>query len=162
MGTGMGIPDIRNRDGGGDAPPSSPARARSLPCCSVQKASTSKGVESPINDTTCDESENESSSGSEGLNYGGFTEEETKALRSIIKPRSRMKGGIMNDNRNDMATYRDFTACDVPKFDGALDPIASTRWLVAVEGAFRTSNCKEKNKVIEVRRLGGTDEEDLR
>ncbi|GKC72321.1 zinc finger, CCHC-type, retrotransposon gag domain protein [Tanacetum coccineum] len=47
-----------------------------------------------------------------------------------------------------MATYRDFMTCDVPKFNGALDPIASTRWLAAVEGAFRTSNCKEKNKVI--------------
>nr|GEX92229.1 putative reverse transcriptase domain-containing protein [Tanacetum cinerariifolium] len=39
-----------------------------------------------------------------------------------------------------------FAACDVPKFDEALDPIASTRWLVAVEGAFRTSNYKEENK----------------
>nr|GEX06606.1 hypothetical protein [Tanacetum cinerariifolium] len=41
----------------------------------------------------------------------------------------------------------DFTACDVPNFDGALDPIGSTRWLVTVEGVFHTSNCKEKNKV---------------
>nr|GEU41451.1 zinc finger, CCHC-type, retrotransposon Gag domain protein [Tanacetum cinerariifolium] len=46
-----------------------------------------------------------------------------------------------------MATYRDFTACDVPKFDGTLDLIACTKWLSAVEGAFRTSCCKEKNKV---------------
>nr|GEX69478.1 hypothetical protein [Tanacetum cinerariifolium] len=53
----------------------------------------------------------------------------------------------MNDYRNEMASYRDFTTCDVLKFDGALDPISSTRWLAAVEGAFRTSNCKEKNKV---------------
>nr|GFA36884.1 zinc finger, CCHC-type, retrotransposon Gag domain protein [Tanacetum cinerariifolium] len=53
----------------------------------------------------------------------------------------------MRDFRNEMATYRDFTACEVPKFDGALDPITSTRWLDAVEGAFLTSNCKEKNKV---------------
>nr|GEZ69267.1 zinc finger, CCHC-type, retrotransposon Gag domain protein [Tanacetum cinerariifolium] len=53
----------------------------------------------------------------------------------------------MNRYRNEMATYRDFTACDVPKFDGTLDPIASTKWLSAVEGAFRTSCCKEKNKV---------------
>ncbi|GKD63659.1 zinc finger, CCHC-type, retrotransposon gag domain protein, partial [Tanacetum coccineum] len=45
------------------------------------------------------------------------------------------------------ATYRHFTTCDVPKFDGALDPIASTRWLAVVEGAFHTSNCKDKNKV---------------
>nr|GEY69631.1 zinc finger, CCHC-type, retrotransposon Gag domain protein [Tanacetum cinerariifolium] len=46
-----------------------------------------------------------------------------------------------------MATYHDFTVCDVPKLDRTLDPIASTRWLFAVEGAFRTSCCKEKNKV---------------
>ncbi|GKE76294.1 hypothetical protein Tco_1542414, partial [Tanacetum coccineum] len=52
------------------------------------------------------------------------------------------KGGIMNNFRNEMATYRDFTACDVLKFDGTLDPIASTRWLFAIEGAFRTSSCK--------------------
>nr|GEV01573.1 hypothetical protein [Tanacetum cinerariifolium] len=32
-------------------------------------------------------------------------------------------------------------------FDGALEPIASTRWLVTVEGEFHTSNYKEKNKV---------------
>ncbi|GJY83712.1 zinc finger, CCHC-type, retrotransposon gag domain protein [Tanacetum coccineum] len=141
-----------------------------------QKASISKGAESLIYDATRDESENESSSGSEGLNYGGFTEEETKALRSMINKQvgkaiknvmpyyisqttdnlkevikkeleEFRKGGIVNDYRNAMTTYRDFTACDVPKFDGAFDPIASTRWLAAVEGAFRTSNCKEKNKV---------------
>ncbi|GJX79209.1 putative reverse transcriptase domain-containing protein [Tanacetum coccineum] len=142
----------------------------------VQKASTSKGAESPIYDATRDENENKSSSNSKGLNYGGFTEEEMKALRSMINKQvgkaiknvmpyyisqttdnlkevikreleEFKKGGIMKDYKNDMATYRDFTACDVPKFDGALDPIASTRWLTAVEGAFRTSNCKEKNKV---------------
>nr|GEX15628.1 hypothetical protein [Tanacetum cinerariifolium] len=73
----------------------------------VQKASTSKGAESPIGDAIRDESENESSSDSKGLNYGGFTKE----------------------------------------FDGTLDPIACTKWLSAVEGAFRTSCCKEKNKV---------------
>ncbi|GKD11670.1 hypothetical protein Tco_1196077, partial [Tanacetum coccineum] len=50
----------------------------------VQKACTSKGAESLINDATRDESENKSSSGSEGLIYRGFTEEETKALRSMI------------------------------------------------------------------------------
>ncbi|GJX97969.1 hypothetical protein Tco_0354988 [Tanacetum coccineum] len=144
----------------------------------VQKASTSKGAESPIGDAIHNESENESSSDFEGLNYGGFTEEEMKALRSMINRQvgkaiknvmpfyislttnnlkevmvikkeleEFRKGGIMNDYKNDMITYHDFTACDVPKFDGALDPIASTRWLAAVEGAFRTSNYKEKNKV---------------
>ncbi|GKC65925.1 zinc finger, CCHC-type, retrotransposon gag domain protein [Tanacetum coccineum] len=53
----------------------------------------------------------------------------------------------MIDFRNEMATYRDFTACDVPIFDETLNPIASTRWLSAVEGTFRTSSCKEQNKV---------------
>ncbi|GKC19602.1 hypothetical protein Tco_1021752 [Tanacetum coccineum] len=140
----------------------------------VQKASTSKGAEFPMNDSTRDKSENESSSGSEDPNSEGFTKEEMKALRSMINKQvgkaienvmsyyisqttdnlkdvikkeleEFRKGGIMNDYKNDMTTYRDFTACDVPKFDGALDPIASTRWLAAVKGAFRTSNCKEKN-----------------
>ncbi|GJY71930.1 zinc finger, CCHC-type, retrotransposon gag domain protein [Tanacetum coccineum] len=129
----------------------------------VQKASTSKGAESPIDDAIREESENKSSSDSEGLNYEGFTEEEMKALRSMINKQVGKtiknvmpyyisqtidnlkevikkeleefgKGGIMNDYKNDMTIYRDFTACDVPKFDGALDPIASTRWLAAVEG----------------------------
>ncbi|GJV14490.1 hypothetical protein Tco_1359813 [Tanacetum coccineum] len=57
------------------------------------------------------------------------------------------KGGIMNDFRNEMATYRDFTACDVPKFYATLNPIASTRWLFTVEGSFPTSCYNEKNKV---------------
>ncbi|GKD45816.1 hypothetical protein Tco_1270461 [Tanacetum coccineum] len=46
-----------------------------------------------------------------------------------------------------MATYHDFMACEVQKFDETLDLIASTKWLFAVEGAFRTSCCKKKNKV---------------
>ncbi|GKB38994.1 hypothetical protein Tco_0883936 [Tanacetum coccineum] len=142
----------------------------------VLNASTSKGAKPTASDAEHDNNDNGSSSGSEGLNYGGFTEEETKALRSMINKQvgkaiknvmpyyisqttnnlkevikteleEFRKGGVMNDYRNDMTTYRNFMACDVPKFDGALDPIASTRWIVAVEGAFRTSNCKEKNKV---------------
>nr|GEV63057.1 zinc finger, CCHC-type, retrotransposon Gag domain protein [Tanacetum cinerariifolium] len=57
------------------------------------------------------------------------------------------KSRIMNDFRNEMATDRDFTTCDVPKFDGMLDPIASTRWLSNGKGAFRARCCKEKNNV---------------
>nr|GEU34859.1 putative reverse transcriptase domain-containing protein [Tanacetum cinerariifolium] len=142
----------------------------------VEKASTSKGSETSIGDAIRDESENESSSDSEGLIYGGFTEEETKALRSMINRQvgketnnvmpfyisqttdnlkkvirkeleEFKKAGMMNDSRNEMETYRDFMACDVPKFDGILNPIACTKWLSAVEGAFRTSCYKEKNKV---------------
>ncbi|GJV61664.1 zinc finger, CCHC-type, retrotransposon gag domain protein [Tanacetum coccineum] len=95
----------------------------------VQKASTSKGAESPIYDATRDENENESSFNSEGPNYGGFTEEEPKALRSMVNKQ------VGKSKKNVMPLM------------GALDPIASTRWLAAVKGAFRTSNCNEKNKV---------------
>ncbi|GJW48055.1 zinc finger, CCHC-type, retrotransposon gag domain protein [Tanacetum coccineum] len=45
------------------------------------------------------------------------------------------------------STYHDFTACDVPKFMGDLNPIAITRWITVAEGAFRTSECEDKNKV---------------
>nr|GEV61646.1 hypothetical protein [Tanacetum cinerariifolium] len=112
----------------------------------VHKASTSKRVESPIDDAIRDESENESSSDSKGLNYGGQT---TDNLKEVMRKELEelKKGGMMNDSSNEMETYRDFTACDVPKFDGTLDPIAYTKWLSAVEGAFRTSCCKENNKV---------------
>ncbi|GJS40608.1 zinc finger, CCHC-type, retrotransposon gag domain protein [Tanacetum coccineum] len=112
----------------------------------VLNASTSKGVEPSASDAEHNDNDNGSSSGSEGLNYGGQT---TDNLKEVIKRELEefRKGGIMNDYRNEMTTYRDFTACDVPKFDGALDPITSTRWLAVVEGAFRTSNYKEKNKV---------------
>ncbi|GJY73067.1 zinc finger, CCHC-type, retrotransposon gag domain protein [Tanacetum coccineum] len=85
------------------------------------------------------------SSSSEDLNFGGFTKEDSKALRSMIN--KQVGKEIKNVMSNEMETYHNFIACDVPKFDGALDPNASTRWLAAVECAFRTSNYKENNKV---------------
>nr|GEX02878.1 hypothetical protein [Tanacetum cinerariifolium] len=129
----------------------------------VLNASTSKGSEPSASDAEHDDNDNSSSSGFEGLYYGGFTEEETKALRSMINKQGGKaiknvmpyyinqttdnlkevikreleefrKGGIMNDYKNEMTTYRDFTACDVPKFNEALDLIASIRWLATVEG----------------------------
>ncbi|GKF24271.1 hypothetical protein Tco_0076593 [Tanacetum coccineum] len=113
----------------------------------VLKGSTSK--EAGPSPSDADHGDSVSSFSSKGLNIRGFTDEKTKVLSSM---KSRQleefkKGGIMNDLRNEMTTYRDFTACDVPKFDGKLNPIASTRWLFAVKGAFRTSCCKEKHKV---------------
>ncbi|GKB27033.1 hypothetical protein Tco_0866434 [Tanacetum coccineum] len=89
----------------------------------VLKASTSKGVESPTNDANHDDNENGSSSSFGDPNFRGFMDEETKEIVQKELEEFR-KGGIMNDLRNKMATYRDFTACDVPKFDGTLDPIA--------------------------------------
>ncbi|GJZ96733.1 hypothetical protein Tco_0669067 [Tanacetum coccineum] len=142
----------------------------------VLKASTSKRAESPVSDADHGDSDNGSSSSSEDLNFRRFTEDDTKALSSIIskkvgkavrnvmpyyinqttdnlieviqKELEEFKiERIMKDFRNEMVTYRDFTIRDVPKFDGTLNPIASTRWLSVVKGAFRTSYCKEKNKV---------------
>ncbi|GJR82563.1 zinc finger, CCHC-type, retrotransposon gag domain protein [Tanacetum coccineum] len=142
----------------------------------VLKASTSKGAKLSASKAEHADRDNGSSSSSEKLNFREFTYKEIKVLSSMIRKQvgktiknvmpyfisqttdnlkeivqkeleEFKKGGIMNDFRNKMETYHDFTACDVPMFDGVLDPIASTRWLAVVEGAFRTSYCKEKNKV---------------
>nr|GEW65928.1 hypothetical protein [Tanacetum cinerariifolium] len=93
----------------------------------VGSSGVEKGAESPTNDTDNERNKNGSSFESEDLNYGGFTKEETKVLESKIRKQELeefRRGGMMNDFRNEMATYRDFTSCDVPKFDGTLDPIA--------------------------------------
>ncbi|GJU54489.1 zinc finger, CCHC-type, retrotransposon gag domain protein [Tanacetum coccineum] len=82
-----------------------------------------------------------SSSSSEDPNFGGFIEEDSKALRSMIN--KQVGKAIKNVMPNEMESYRDFTACDVPKFDGALDPIASTRWLAAMEGSCTWKEFKE-------------------
>ncbi|GJX19043.1 putative reverse transcriptase domain-containing protein [Tanacetum coccineum] len=107
----------------------------------VLNALTSKGGEPPASDAEHDDNDNGSSSGSKGLNYGGFTEEETKSLRSMINNQ------VGKAIKNVMLYYISQTTNNLKEFIGALDPIASTRWLVAVEGAFHTSNSKEKNKV---------------
>ncbi|GKC69800.1 ribonuclease H-like domain-containing protein [Tanacetum coccineum] len=57
------------------------------------------------------------------------------------------EGGFMKASWKDRATYHDFPTCDVPKFMGDLNPIVSTRWITAVEGAFRTCECEDKSKV---------------
>ncbi|GKF54655.1 hypothetical protein Tco_0164995 [Tanacetum coccineum] len=55
----------------------------------VQKASTSKGVESPIDDATYNDNKNGSSSSSEGPNFRGFIDEETKVLNLMIRKQVR-------------------------------------------------------------------------
>ncbi|GKE38167.1 zinc finger, CCHC-type, retrotransposon gag domain protein [Tanacetum coccineum] len=143
---------------------------------SVHHKEVSNSKEVAPSASNVDHDDSGSSSSSEDLNFKGFTDEETKVLSSMISRQvgkaiknvmpyyisqttdnlkevvkreleEFRKGGVMNDYRNKMATYHDFKVCDVPKFDGAIDLIASTRWLAAVECGFRTSNCKEKNKV---------------
>ncbi|GKF44860.1 hypothetical protein Tco_0131412 [Tanacetum coccineum] len=107
----------------------------------VLKTSTSKGAELSTSDAEHDDRDNGSSPSFEDLNFRGFMDEEKKVLSSMIRkaiiqkePEEFKRSGIMSVFRNEMATYPDFTACDVPKFDGVLDPMASTRWLAAIEG----------------------------
>nr|GEX96053.1 hypothetical protein [Tanacetum cinerariifolium] len=71
------------------------------------------------------------------------TSQTTDNLKEVVQKELEefKRSGIMSDFRNEMETYRDFTTSDVPNFNGVLDPIASARWLVVVEGAFCTSNC---------------------
>ena len=44
-------------------------------------------------------------------------------------------------------TYRDFSACQPPVFEGLRDPLVSQRWVAEVEGAFRTSFCPDESRV---------------
>ncbi|KAJ9550422.1 hypothetical protein OSB04_014467 [Centaurea solstitialis] len=46
-----------------------------------------------------------------------------------------------------VTSYKDFTACQPPFFQGQKDPVASTRWLTEIEGAFFTSSCATEVKV---------------
>nr|GEW24339.1 zinc finger, CCHC-type, retrotransposon Gag domain protein [Tanacetum cinerariifolium] len=90
------------------------------------KALFSKGADSSTNDVDNERNENESSSDYVDPNFGGFTEEAMKVVQNELE--EFRDGRMINDSKNKMETYRDFMACDVPKFDGTLDPIACTKW----------------------------------
>ncbi|KAJ9562370.1 hypothetical protein OSB04_007530 [Centaurea solstitialis] len=45
-----------------------------------------------------------------------------------------------------VTTYKDFSACQPPQFNGQKDPVASSRWISEVEGVFLTSSCSEEVK----------------
>ncbi|GJS88512.1 zinc finger, CCHC-type, retrotransposon gag domain protein [Tanacetum coccineum] len=109
-----------------------------------RKLLTSMGSSVLIDDAIRDESENESSSDSEGLNHGGFTEEETKALRSMINKQ------VGKAIKNVMPFYISQTTDNLKeclKLNGTLDRLLVTNGSQPGEGAFCTSCCKEKNKV---------------
>ncbi|GJT10555.1 hypothetical protein Tco_0857597 [Tanacetum coccineum] len=112
----------------------------------VLKETTSKHVgTSASNVKKFSSDDDSSSSSSEDLNFRGFSREEKKALDAVIA--KRIGKATRKGSWKDRTTYHDFTACDVPKFTSDLNPIASTRWITAVEGAFRTSECEDKNTV---------------
>ncbi|KAJ9545864.1 hypothetical protein OSB04_025571 [Centaurea solstitialis] len=46
-----------------------------------------------------------------------------------------------------VTTYKDFSACQPPQFNGQKDPVTSSRWISEVEGAFLTNSCSEEVKV---------------
>ena len=54
---------------------------------------------------------------------------------------------VMRPHRVHDSSFRDFSACNPPQFEGKRDPILSIRWISDIEGAFRTSHCAAGNKV---------------
>ena len=56
--------------------------------------------------------------------------------------------GSNNQAQSRTVTFKDFMACQPPHFEGQKDPIACSRWIAAVEGAFRTSGCPARSKVF--------------
>ncbi|KAJ9542210.1 LOW QUALITY PROTEIN: hypothetical protein OSB04_028716 [Centaurea solstitialis] len=59
---------------------------------------------------------------------------------------SRPSGSGSSQNSK-VTSYKDFTACQPPFFQGQKDPVASTRWITEIEGAFLTSSCAAEVKM---------------
>ncbi|KAJ9539518.1 hypothetical protein OSB04_032251 [Centaurea solstitialis] len=55
--------------------------------------------------------------------------------------------GSGSSQTSKVTSYKDFTACQPPFFQGQKDPVASTRWITEIEGAFLTSSCAAEVKV---------------
>ena len=55
--------------------------------------------------------------------------------------------GSSQSGQSRVVNYKDFSAYQPPIFEGKKDPVASTRWIYEVEGAFRTSFCSAEVKV---------------
>ncbi|KAJ9543618.1 hypothetical protein OSB04_023325 [Centaurea solstitialis] len=67
-------------------------------------------------------------------------------VEAVMGDRANGSGGS-NGGQARVTSYKDFMACQPPQFDGQKHPIASSRWLADVEGAFLTSACSEEVKV---------------
>ncbi|KAJ9555712.1 hypothetical protein OSB04_010326 [Centaurea solstitialis] len=55
--------------------------------------------------------------------------------------------GSNNQAQSRSSTFKDFMACQPPHYEGRKDPIACSRWIATVEGAFRTCGCPDGVKV---------------
>ncbi|XP_076892254.1 uncharacterized protein LOC143543926 [Bidens hawaiensis] len=79
-------------------------------------------------------------------------------IRSVIKEELEAEKKSNEDDPKDQSTgeglekvrcpYKDFLACNPNPFLGAANPIVIQRWITEMEGAFDTSHCAPKDKVI--------------
>nr|GEY15547.1 hypothetical protein [Tanacetum cinerariifolium] len=121
----------------------------------VLKSLTSKRVESSASNADHGDSDDGSSSSFKDLNFRGFMEEETKALSLMItkKVGKAVKKAMPYYINQTTANIKEMIQKELEEFkmEGFVKESkkdnAITRWLNAVECAFRTSRCEEKNKV---------------
>ena len=68
------------------------------------------------------------------------------AVEAAVAARPGGSGGAGGEQPK-VTTYRDFSTCNPPQFNGQKDPVASSRWIADVEVAFLTISCPEEVKV---------------
>ncbi|KAJ9556581.1 hypothetical protein OSB04_011195 [Centaurea solstitialis] len=82
--------------------------------------------------------------------FAQMKEELTNEMRSQVEAAVAARpggSGGSGGGQSRVTTYKDFSACQPPQFNGQKDPVASSRWISEVEGAFLTSSCSEEMKV---------------
>ncbi|KAJ9563654.1 hypothetical protein OSB04_008814 [Centaurea solstitialis] len=82
--------------------------------------------------------------------FAQMKEELTSEMRSQVEAAVAARpggSGGSGGGQSRVTTYKDFLACQPPQFNGQKDPVAISRWISEVEGAFLTSSCSEEMKV---------------
>ncbi|KAJ9565502.1 hypothetical protein OSB04_001468 [Centaurea solstitialis] len=82
--------------------------------------------------------------------FAQMKEELTNEMRSQVEAAVAARpggSGGSGGGQSRVTTYKDFSACQPPQFNGQKDLVASSRWISEVEGAFLTSSCSEEMKV---------------
>lgn len=79
--------------------------------------------------------------------FDQMKQELTQVVNSRVEAALAGRGNGAGSSQVRAATYKDFSACHPPMFEGKKDPVTSTRWISEVEGAFRTSFCTAEVKV---------------
>ncbi|KAJ9553882.1 LOW QUALITY PROTEIN: hypothetical protein OSB04_017927 [Centaurea solstitialis] len=81
--------------------------------------------------------------------FAQMKEELTNEMRSQVEAAVATRpggSGGSSGGQSRVTTYKDFSSCQPPQFNGQKDPVASSRWISEVEGAFLTSSCSEEMK----------------